>query len=54
MGFLKNIARGTGRVVARETKKSAKKTARAVGNKLFGGTYTKVARKRRTADRRSR
>lgn len=50
MGFLKNVARGTGKVIAREAKKSVRKT----GNKLFGGTYTKVAKQRRTATRRAR
>lgn len=52
MAFLRNVARGTGRVVAREAKKSAKRAARTVGNKLFGQTYTKVAAKRRAATRR--
>lgn len=52
MAFLRNVVRGTGKVVAREAKKSAKKTARKVGNKLFGGTYTKAAKQRRTATRR--
>jgi hypothetical protein len=51
MGFIKNVAKGTGRVVVREAKKSAKRTARTVGNKLFGQTYTKAAKKARSARR---
>jgi prophage antirepressor-like protein len=50
MGFLKNVAKRTTRVVTSEAKKSIRKT----GNKLFGSTYTKAAKKRRTADRRAR
>lgn len=50
MGFFKNAARAVGR----QAKKRAKRAVRTAGNKLFGQTYTNVAKKRRTAARRAR
>lgn len=47
MGFLKNATRAVGR----EAKKSARKTAYKIGNKLFGETYKKATKTRRTAGR---